>query len=618
MSALGAASPRRGASPVADSPAAAAPAAATPAAAEPGGPAAPAAAAPGGPAAPAGATPAAAAPGGPAAPAAAAPAAAAPGGRAVPGGPAAPGGLTAPAAAAPPRGPLRLVPPGARVVALGAGAAVSAALLLAASGWLVTRAAEQPPVLALLAAIVVVRTLGLTRAFARYGDRLAAHDAAFRTLADLRVRWYRRLIASPASTLPAADLLSRFVVDVDELQHRDLRVRWPALVALVSSLATTAIAVAILPVAGLVLGAGLLVAATVVPGVAYVSARRGLRRQGAARAALIGELVEAMDGAQRFAVSGRGPERLERLDRAADDLAAIGRRDATAAALAQGLGTLVAGATLAGVLLVAAGEVEPVWLGALALLALGAFEAVAVLPEAAVRAVGVRAAERRLQAIEPGPDTPPAARGPEGGTLTARGLRYRPPNGPLVLDGVDITLREGDRIALIGPSGAGKTVLATLLAGLATPDEGELTGRARLAGQDAHLFATSIANNVRIGAPGADDDQVLAALHATGLKDWLDALPDGIHTLVGEDGLAVSGGQRQRIALARCLVSPARLLILDEPTAMLDPPAARAFFEDLDRAVGDRGVLVITHRHDDLDEFFDSVLELRDGQLRPR
>ncbi len=198
-----------------------------------------------------------------------------------------------------------------------------------------------------------------------------------------------------------------------------------------------------------------------------------------------------------------------------------------------------------------------------------------------------------------------------------------------MLDGVDLTLREGERVALIGASGAGKTVLVQLLAGLTEPDEGEiaaggtplnaLAGQAvrdvvRLAGQDAHLFATSIANNVRIGAPGAGDGEVEAALRATGLGAWLDELPDGIDTLVGEEGFAVSGGQRQRIALARCLVSPARLLLLDEPTAMLDPPAARAFLADLDRAVGDRGVLVITHERIGLDRF-DAVHELRDGRL---
>ncbi|MDR9370929.1 ATP-binding cassette domain-containing protein [Conexibacter sp. JD483] len=637
-----------------------------------------------------------------------------------------------------------------RIVLLGAAAAVAGTVLLAASGWLVTRAAERPPVLALLAAIVVVRALGLVRAFGRYGERLAAHDLAFRQLAELRVGWYRRLIARPrrdlrtfdpvrggqrsaghdggpagdAAALPAADLLSRFVVDVDELQHRDVRVRGPLLVALVASLTATALAAVVLPVAGMVLGAGLLAGAIVPSALAFVSARGALRRQGEERAALVDELVETMDAAPQLALAGRGAERLGRLDAASARLSRIARRDAAASALAQGLGTLIAGVTLIAVLAVAidpaaAGTLDPVWLGALALLALGAFEPLAPLPEAATRAVSVAAAERRLaqaappiaqgapptaqaappiaqgapptaQAAPPiaqdAPPTaqaaPPIAQGapptaqaappiaqaaprfaqaappfaqaappsaqaaprfaraaPRSAEavaeaavlLTARGIRHRPggAGAAVVLDGVDLTLRAGERAALIGPSGAGKTVLVQLLAGLTAADEGEIAlgGRplgvlapeelragVRLAGQDAHLFATSIANNVRIGAPEADDAQVEAALRATGLGPWLDALPDGVGTLVGEEGFAVSGGQRQRIALARCLVSPARLLLLDEPTAMLDPPAARAFLTDLDRAVGDRGVLVITHERIGLDRF-DTVHELRDGRL---
>ncbi|MDO8209038.1 thiol reductant ABC exporter subunit CydC [Conexibacter sp. CPCC 206217] len=551
-----------------------------------------------------------------------------------------------------------------RVVVLGSAAAIAGAVLLAASGWLVTRAAQRPPVLALLAAIVVVRALGLVRAFGRYGERLAAHDLAFRQLAELRVRWYRRLVAEPgrdrrgATALPAADLLSRFVVDVDELQHRDVRVRQPLVVAGAAAAVTTVLAAVILPAAGLVLGGGMLIAGTVVPALAYLAARGELRRQGDARAALVDELVEAIDAAPQLALAGRAGERLARIDRASAELTRIGRRDAAAAALAQGLGTLLAGAALIGTLLVAVGpardgSLDPVWLGALALLALGAFEAIAALPEAATRAVSVAAAQRRLdeavgEQADGGrsegsllysdsrssllPETGRTDAAPVGAVLRARGVAHRPggPGAALVLDGIDLELAPGERIAVIGASGAGKTVLVQLLAGLVRPDVGEIAlgaGRldsldpaavrahVRLAGQEAHLFATSIANNVRIGAPGASDEAVDRALRASGLGGWLDALPDGAATLVGEEGFAVSGGQRQRIALARCLVSPARLLLLDEPTAMLDPPAARAFLSDLATAASDRGVLVITHERIGLDGF-DAVYELRDGRLR--
>jgi ABC-type transport system involved in cytochrome bd biosynthesis fused ATPase/permease subunit len=220
---------------------------------------------------------------------------------------------------------------------------------------------------------------------------------------------------------------------------------------------------------------------------------------------------------------------------------------------------------------------------------------------------------------------------PATGALDARGIRHRPggPATPVVLDDVDLTLRPGERVALIGPSGAGKSTLATLLAHLAEADEGDVRlggvrlgdadpadvrAHVRLAGQDAHLFATSVRENVRIGAPDADDARIEAALRTAGLGAWLDALPAGLDTLVGEDGVAVSGGERQRLGLARVVASPAGVLLLDEPTAMLDPPTAAAVLADVLTATGGRAVLVVTHDGAGLDAF-DRVLELRGGRL---
>lgn len=184
-------------------------------------------------------------------------------------------------------------------------------------------------------------------------------------------------------------------------------------------------------------------------------------------------------------------------------------------------------------------------------------------------------------------------------------------------------------MALVGPSGAGKSTLATLLARLADPDAGDVRlggvrladaaaadvrARTRLAGQDAHLFATSVRENVRIGAPGAGDERIATALRVAGLGAWLDGLPAGLDTLVGEDGVAVSGGERQRLGLARAVASPADVLLLDEPTAMLDPLTAEAVLADVLAATAGRAVLVVTHAGSDLDAF-DRVLELRGGRL---
>ncbi|RKQ91838.1 ATP-binding cassette subfamily C protein CydCD [Solirubrobacter pauli] len=519
-------------------------------------------------------------------------------------------------------------------VALGVAGTLSALAVLATSGWLVTRAAEQPPVLALLVGIVTVRALGLVRALARYGERLASHDVALRQLADVRVRFFERLAARIGGPgVPgAADLLARFTSDVDELQHLHPRVVLPAAVAVVASLGVVLAAGLILPVSALILAAGLAVATLLVPAATHALARH--TAPGKARAAFGAQLVEALTFGPQLAVAGQGAARLLALTDASRRLARIDRGQARAAAFGAVTTQLAAGATLAGVIAVGtASDLATVWLGALVLLTLGAFEAPAALPEAALRLIGVRAAKDRLAAATSGPER--LARGQQTGelprvaALTATGIVHRPggPGAPVVLDGVDLAVEPGQHVAIVGPSGAGKSTLADLLTRLADPDAGTVAlggvdlkavpaeqtrERIRLAGQDAHLLAGTVAANVRIGRPEAGDADIIRALREAGLAEWLAALPDGIDTRVGEDGVAVSGGQRQRIGLARALISLAEIIVLDEPTAMLDPETARAVREDI--LATDRTLIVITHDPTGL-EAFDAVLELRDGAL---
>jgi ABC-type bacteriocin/lantibiotic exporter with double-glycine peptidase domain len=207
-------------------------------------------------------------------------------------------------------------------------------------------------------------------------------------------------------------------------------------------------------------------------------------------------------------------------------------------------------------------------------------------------------------------------------------LRYEP-GGRWILDGVDLELRAGRRVALIGPSGSGKSTLARVLVRFRDLTEGRVTldghdlreyadadlrGAIALHAEDAHLFAATIRDNVRLGRPGAGDHEVLHALARAGARAWVQSLPDGLDTLVGEDGALVSGGQRQRIALARALLVEAPILILDEPTAHLDDATAAAFVDDLLDATEDVALLFITHRPYALDRF-DAVVELGDSSL---
>jgi ABC-type transport system involved in cytochrome bd biosynthesis fused ATPase/permease subunit len=265
---------------------------------------------------------------------------------------------------------------------------------------------------------------------------------------------------------------------------------------------------------------------------------------------------------------------------------------------------------------------------------MAAFEAVTPLPAAAAGIDACAAAAQRVESVlerDPPVAEPIAPVAAPPGPLEMRGVRFRYDAGsPWILDGVDLTLRPGRSVALVGSSGAGKSTLAELAVRFRDPDSGavrlggeplpEIAGDAiraavRLAPQDAYLFTTTLRDNVAIGRPGASDEEIAEALGAAGLGEWLESLPDRLDTEVGEAGARVSGGQRQRISVARMFLADARFLIFDEPTAHLDPSAAADLQWRLAAiAASGPGVLVITHEDAAL-EVFDEVLELSAGRL---
>ncbi|MCX5332920.1 thiol reductant ABC exporter subunit CydD [Streptomyces sp. NBC_00140] len=544
------------------------------------------------------------------------------------------------AMAAPRRGSLALA------LLLGSLALGSAVGLMATSGWLISRASQQPPVLYLMVAVTATRAFGIGRAVFRYAERLVSHDAVLRMLADTRVAVYRRLERLAPAGLRRTrrgDLLSRLVADVDALQDYWLRWLLPAGGALTVSAVSVGFTAWLLPEAGAVLAVGLLAAGVGVPSVTGAVARRAERRLAPARGVLATRVTDLLTGTAELAVAGALPARTAEARQADGMLARIASRAATATALGDGLTALVSGLTVAATALVGAqgvadGRLSGVTMAVVVLTPLAAFEAVLGLPLAVQYRQRVRKSAERVYEVL---DAPEPVREPEQPReapaspfpVVVQGLSARYAGQERdALAGLDLTLTKGRRIAVVGPSGSGKTTLAQVLLRFLDAETGSYTlggvdayaldgddvrRSVGLCAQDAHLFDSSLRENLLLAKKDATEDDLRDALGRARLLEWADGLPGGLDTLVGEHGARLSGGQRQRLALARALLADFPVLVLDEPAEHLDLPTADALTADLLAATEGRTTLLITHRLAGL-EGVDEVIVLDEGRVVQR
>ncbi|MFD7785312.1 thiol reductant ABC exporter subunit CydD [Streptomyces nojiriensis] len=518
--------------------------------------------------------------------------------------------------------------------------------LMAVSGWLISRASEQPPVLYLMVAVTATRAFGLGRAVFRYAERLVSHDAVLRMLADLRVSVYRRLERIAPAGLREhrrGDLLARLVADTDTLQDYWLRWLLPVGTAVLVGTGSVAFTAWLLPEAGAVLAVGLLAAGVAVPLVSGACARRAERKLAPARGELATRVADLLTGTAELTVADALEDRKGRTRESDALLTRIAARGSAAAGLGGGLSALVCGLTVVAAAAVAAnavhdGRLSGVAMAVAVLTPLAAFEAVNGLPLAVQYRQRVRrSAERVYEVIDaPAPvaePEQPAAAPASPFPLRLTGLTARHPGQErAALRDVDLTLEAGRRIAVVGPSGSGKTTLAQVLLRFLDPAEGayslggsdartldgdDVRALVGLCAQDAHIFDSSVRENLRLARTGASEEQLRQALAEARLLEWADGLPDGLDTLVGEHGERISGGQRQRLALARALLADFPVLVLDEPAEHLDLATADALTADLLAATEGRTTVLITHRLAGL-EAVDEVLVLDRGEVVQR
>ncbi len=549
---------------------------------------------------------------------------------------------------------LRLAAPGRRqfftACGLGVLAVGSGIGLIACAAWLISAASLQPHIAALAVAIVGVRVFALGKAALRYLERLDSHDVAFRMLANIRMRFVAALEPLSPGALPVfhrGDLLARMASDVDELKDLPLRVLQPVAVAAGAAALAVGIVATLLPSSAAVLAATLAVAAVAAPAVTSWANRRAEARLAKARAELSTSVVTLLNARVDLVAYGAAQQQLAELQAFDARLTRIARSSALAAGVGAGLAAVCAGgavwgALALGTLAVRGGALSGVTLAVVVLIPLAAFEAVQVLPTATLAYSRSRQSGERVVELmdRPAPVTEPVnARRLDRANLWPISLHRagaRWPNThssvPDAVTAVDLELMPGRTVAVVGESGSGKTTLSAMLLRFVEPSSGdyylggvnardisgdEIRRMVGLCAQDAHIFDSTIRENLRLARPDCDDNDLRDALRRVHLLDWVERLPDGLDTQVGEGGQRLSEGERRRISVARVLLADFPAIVFDEPTANLDQPIADALVRDLLAATADRATVLITHRLSAL-ELVDEIIVLKNGSVAER
>ena len=547
----------------------------------------------------------------------------------------------------------------ALAILLGVSTLACAIGLSVVAAWLIARAAQIDALwMDLAVAAVAVRFFGIGRALFRYLERLASHKVALLGVADLRHTVYRILAGRPAKNIAAlrrGEILARTGGDVDSVGDFVVKSVLPGMVTAITAIATVILFWFLAPLAALTLLICLLMAGVVGPLLTIRSARIAELASQQAQIELTGSAQNLMMNASELAVSGRLQAAQDHLNQVEQVIQRLKDKAARPSAIAAFIDNISMGAAvlcgfLIGTPLVVSGQLWDVNLAILVLAPLAAFEGTSQLAAAAVQLVSSGAAATRLVDLMGGADyveaalkqiyaadaapasdaAPEVAVNVEGhrteisavteveAHLVAKDLEIGWPGGPIIASGIDLELRPGKALAIVGRSGIGKSTLLYTLAGLIPPRGGSLTlggfditalprptvsEKIVMTAEDAHIFATTALENIRVARANVGSVEAEKLLQEAGMGPWLQATPDGLDTMLGMDGAALSGGERRRILLARALATPAQLLALDEPGEHLDGALADQLVSDLlaTGKSGERGVLLVTHRLSALD-----------------
>jgi len=529
-------------------------------------------------------------------------------------------------------------------VLLGVATIAASVGLLGSAAFLIASAALHPSIAELQVAIVGVRFFGVSRGVFRYFERLFSHDLSFRILAEIRVDFMRRLEELAPEVFmrhSGGELLEEALDGIESLQNFYIRSAGPAITALFIGVGTSLFLALYAPALSAVFALFYTAALLMLPALSWKLAATEARRAGRLREKLGTELVEIIQDAAEFKIFGAMGPRIDRWIGLSGSLEDIEKTSALRDALNTGGGLLlqhgaVLGGLLVGIPLLERGMLSGPALAALLLVMMAAFEGSSPLPQTAretrhqIEAAGKifditdrpPAVRERPRPLRPVYDTSPRIR------IRELSFTYPGESTP-ALDGVDLEIPSGIRLAVTGPSGSGKSTLLHLLLRFYDPDSGlilfderdirdlELDGLRRSIGllsQKTTLFTGSIEENLRIARPDAEDSELREACRKARIHEEIEALPEGYGSWIGSAGLQLSGGQRRRLALARCLLQDPTVFLLDEVTAHLDRRNAHALMALLFEHAAARTLIHVTHRLEEM-ERYDRILVLDQGRI---
>ncbi len=524
---------------------------------------------------------------------------------------------------------------------LGVATILSSIGLMATSAYIIASAALHPALYTLQLAITGVRFFGISRGIFRYFERLISHNVTFKILGHMRVWFYEKiepLAPARLTSFQSGDILSRIVSDIETLENLFVRVLYPPFVFVFVLILVSVFMGLFNFKFVIVLGTFMIVGAIMIPVISFYAAKRDGRLLLTHRGNLYKKIVDTIDGLPDLLVSGFQSIQLRRIDNSSKELSKSEKKMGYIEGVENALLLLVSSLGAISVLIVAIklteiGKLRGVMIAVLSLTALTAFEAIIPLPGAAKLLESVIEAGNRLFEIvdqKPAVEDPPhPKKPPEKFEISINDLSFSYSPDIPALKGITFTVREGGKIAIVGPSGAGKSTIAHILVRFWDYDSGSVkiggtelkflsqqTVRSliSLMTQRTYLFTGTIKENLLLAKPDASEKEIIEASKLAKLHNFVQSLPGGYDTPVGEYGEFLSGGERQRVALARIILKNSPIIVLDEPTSNLDPITERAILDDIFKNLQEKTVIFITHRLSHM-EMMDEIIVLKNGEI---